>query len=404
MLLDLHAWIERAPEEGVPAYIHPLLQDVTQTLFGPCKVHLLLFPEFRGKTYHAHLRYWQAFSDESPFVWDKADYSLVQNDQFEAQEEEPPPGLCVMLYPSHEKQDTLLWPAAFHEIGHYLYETLLADALKGSYNDCLSKLADQHSRISVFEHDTGNGKVYTFGQEMSIASWLSELFCDMFAELLIGPAYVLALRWQSPRTSTNIETTHPPLAWRLKCLQEIVAEQCVYLPQSIKTLVQESANPKLKLKGESDAPWASRGATYTLVKHLEKNLEQWIAICRSVIDGIIKDSSCPVWQQGLEPDAMKEYLTRLINMLLAYVPPVGRICFTDKLETQGLACVSVEPAPPGPMFLAAMSVRFSEDLWERFSKPWLGSDKPEKGFEALNKLMVKALADSHVERGLRRGS
>ena len=142
---------------------------------------------------------------------------------------------------------------------------------------------------------------------------------------LIGPAYVLALRWQSPRTSTNIETTHPPLAWRLKCLQEIVAEQCVYLPQSIKTLVQESANPKLKLKGESDAPWASRGATYTLVKHLEKNLEQWIAICRSVIDGIIKDSSCPVWQQGLEPDAMKEYLTRLINMLLAYVPPVGRI-------------------------------------------------------------------------------
>ncbi len=405
MLLELHAWVDGAPSKGMSAYVYPSLYDVTRVLFGSCPVHLSLLPEFRGITFHANMRYWQVFEDGTPYLWDLQKRALVSNDAFVAAEKGPPPALCVMCYPSQKQEETLLWPAAFHEIGHYLYYTLQSSCLQDPDNEWLSEFVDLSISISAYNLGASAKLFGDLDPSRIVSNWLSELFCDMFATILLGPAYALTLRSYS-RPSETIEQDHPPLALRLRAMQPIVSEQLDYLPDRVREFVSESLDPGQRLPSELASPEDQLRPDEPLVKHVVDHLETWTQKCRQIIENVLTDTSCPIWHNNLPADAVKRQVNELVSMLLSYVPPVGVLKFDDLLDTKGAAHLSVEPSLPGPMFLAAASVRFCDELWKQFEEPWDGGAERDRGKseDALNKLLIKALADSHVERKLKRGS
>src|SRR5262249_38618894 len=108
--------------------------------------------------------------------------------------------------------------AVYHEIGHFVYEEL-------------SNRTPPHPEIVKLKSATLKSLAKEFlkpGDELSFAVgvkiieyWTQEIFCDLFALRLIGPAFSFALieimgmlGFLSPETSTRFNPTHPAPAYR----------------------------------------------------------------------------------------------------------------------------------------------------------------------------------------------
>lgn len=412
ILHELQGWIDGAPRRGMPAYLYPVLSQITQRIFQPCPVQLVLLPGFRGGSFHAGaMLYWQAFRGESPYMWDRSEYRLVEGDWPAGADVGPPPGLCVMLYSSNQQENGLLWPAAAHEIGHYVYETLQAICLADTENNWLYGFVDQTDDLRLF--DPSLAQVAHIPDDMTpnriaaktASNWFRELFCDLFAAMLFGPSYALTLRCCS-QMSTTVELTHPPLALRLDVISPIVADQLEYVPPQLVDLVSTSVDSTKEMNGEEASPSSCLPPGHPVVEYLSQQLGSWRSICRPIIDGLLRDTGCPRWHSDLPPDAVQREVENLISMLLCYVPPVGQVGLRERQSGRDARILSVEPSLPGPIFLAAAAVRFSDDHWRQFREPWEREGEPAsaKIEEALFKLLVKALADSHVQRELASGS
>lgn len=397
ILHDLESWIDGAPRRGMPAYIYPILSGILQRLFSPCPVQLLLLQAFRRGSFHAHMHYWQAFPDRTPYRWDRDRHRLTTRD-WQGTDTAPPPGLCVMLYSSRQEHNGLSWPATHHEIGHHVYQTLIVECLRDRDNQWLDD-------FTSLRDDIGWLSLKSVSLTSTVSDWLEELFCDMFAAMLFGPSYALALRFYT-KTPVDAELTHPPLAMRLDSIRSVIGEQLKYIPDQVANLINLSIDADTQVNGEPAPPRVQLRPDHPAVQHLQTHWDAWTAACASFIADLLQDTSCPVWHGYRPADAVRGELEYLISMLLSYVPPVGMLNLEDRMAADGTARLLAEPSEPGLIFLAAAAVRFCAVHWTAFSEPWgrldeAGGDKAEK---ALHKLLLKGLADSHLQRRFAGGS
>jgi hypothetical protein len=109
-----------------------------------------------------------------------------------------PPKLGFIEIPYSQGPSFFTNLAIYHEIGHFVYEELSHRApphkglttLRSMKNQCLKK---------VFSlQPTDGGKAETYRQAFAVAekileNWTQEIFCDLFALRLLGPAFSFAL-------------------------------------------------------------------------------------------------------------------------------------------------------------------------------------------------------------------
>jgi hypothetical protein len=108
--------------------------------------------------------------------------------------------------------------AIYHEIGHFVYEELSSspspgphfEALDSATNHCLEKFPE------LQEYPESRA----LAEEM-VESWTQEIFCDLFALRLVGPAFTFALveilamlNSLSPETTVTFDQEHPAPACR----------------------------------------------------------------------------------------------------------------------------------------------------------------------------------------------
>ena len=105
--------------------------------------------------------------------------------------------------------------AIYHEIGHFVYEEL-------------SSLNPPHANVAALKSDISRASRRTFRDPQVSAlaakimeSWTQEIFCDLFAIRLAGPAFSFALveilgmlGFLSKQASVQFNPTHPASAYR----------------------------------------------------------------------------------------------------------------------------------------------------------------------------------------------
>ena len=110
--------------------------------------------------------------------------------------------------------------AIYHEIGHFVYEELsnpdslhpLVSTLKSAMISSLTKIFGKSSR---------DAETLALAMEI-LESWTQEIFCDLFAIRLIGPAFSFSfvemlgmLGFLLPQATVKFNPTHPAIACRL---------------------------------------------------------------------------------------------------------------------------------------------------------------------------------------------
>jgi hypothetical protein len=199
----LHTLIKPAADAHtltIPAPLIDLASRQLQAVKGMknSKVVILLTPEFM---------YFQR-----PHTHVKEQASLVET--FIPQATFPPKlGFIELPYSQGPSFFTNL--AIYHEIGHFVYEEL-------------SGVGSAHQDIIALRSVTARslGRIFRDQQVLALAikiveNWTQEIFCDLFAIRLIGPAFSFALveilgmlGFLSPKASVEFNSTHPASACR----------------------------------------------------------------------------------------------------------------------------------------------------------------------------------------------
>jgi len=232
--------------------------------------------------------------------------------------------------------------------------------------------------------------------ETIVDNWLCELFCDVFGTLLIGPAYPVALKYYAPDTG-QFDIQHPPVSLRLEFLQPITDEfvSCVQtgpLAEMITATLRDEATVR------------TEPHTIPFTDHIREHAADWLSHTSSLIRKMIAASGCSLWVED-QVDASAQ-LSELVELIRAYVPPVGHLML-DRFD-DAKATLSVAVPKPGLVLLAALLVRHHKTLWHKFNEPWRTDPKYKKNYEAkaedaLEGLLVKALADGDVHGRLQIG-
>ena len=103
----------------------------------------------------------------------------------------------------------------YHEIGHFVYEELsIADSFASEMIRCLQK------NLKNFDSLDRNSQVYVIDV---LHNWAQEVFCDLFAVRLIGPAFTFAsvelfglLGLMDSTTQIRFRPSHPAQACRFR--------------------------------------------------------------------------------------------------------------------------------------------------------------------------------------------
>jgi hypothetical protein len=110
--------------------------------------------------------------------------------------------------------------AIYHEMGHFVYEELSTSSRP---NPSLTTLHNAMSRsvTKAFRHPPDE-KIRAVADRI-VESWTQEIFCDLFAIRLIGPAFSFALveilgmlGFLSPKARVKFDQEHPASACRVK--------------------------------------------------------------------------------------------------------------------------------------------------------------------------------------------
>lgn len=384
LLHNLYHYVEQAPKSGIAVYATYLLETILRSLFRPCRTNLMLLPGYQGNNFHASMVYWQAFANP-PVAWNQNTHCLSVVGDPELLEF---PVFCMLQYPSYETSSSLVWPGCFHEVGHYVWDSL---AFPAPGEGEIDRFWNDHADLCDIDFQAHSQAE----PSLIVSNWLAELFCDALATLLIGPAYPLALKHYASH-SPDFDPYHPPLSLRVEFLRPLVDE--VLKP------IRSSAFSR-DVESELAPAAVPAGRSNPFVEHVAAHTEQWRGSCTSLARKLVERAECSLWPTDTE-DASSE-LAELVGLLLAWVPPVGALSL-DQADARR-ATLSVEVARPGVVFLAAQMVRYHAKRWAEFTKPWTDETRDPreaaaKGGAALESLLAKALIDGYVHGRLRRGS
>jgi hypothetical protein len=152
--------------------------------------------------------------------------------------------LGLILVPLAESRFLLHLPDLYHELGHPLLDTGNDPKIKPFQSKCSEALASANDYLAgeLEAGSTGLGPdafpAYISTWLRCWEAWIVELFCDLFALYVLGPAFawshlhltVLRGDEQPFRVPTLLATDHPPDAARMSALLEglnLVGEQTV---------------------------------------------------------------------------------------------------------------------------------------------------------------------------------
>jgi len=145
------------------------------------------------------------------------------------------PGLNVLRVPLKEGHFLLHLPDLYHELAHFIIEEQNNPAVQ-PFHDAHAKAtnaATGHLAALLSMPTRGprtNQQKYLIWTVSWMRAWATELFCDLFAVLGVGPAYawahlhLCAKSGNDPfEVETSTESTHPPDEARMFILLEAVA-------------------------------------------------------------------------------------------------------------------------------------------------------------------------------------
>jgi hypothetical protein len=227
----LHALIKPAADAHTLTIPAPLIDLAAQQLqkvegMKGSSVVILLTPEFMYfQRPHTDIK------DQARFV-----ESFIPNASF-------PPKLGFIELPYSQGPSFFTNLAIYHEIGHFVYEELSNfDPPHANFTALKSAMARSLSK--VFGQGSKDRQAQAFAGKI-IENWTQEIFCDLFAIRLLGPAFSLALveilgmlGFLSRSASVRFNPTHPASACRfaehirlleantwLKAIKDIKPEQ-----------------------------------------------------------------------------------------------------------------------------------------------------------------------------------
>lgn len=120
--------------------------------------------------------------------------------------------------PRIDASNTFRWPSIIHEIAHTIFR------LDVYPNEPKKIVEEFKTEFSNGENEDSNLKAITdfFGDE-KLRSWLEESWCDLFACILIGPAFYFSqyLAFINPDKEYD-ENTHPPCYFRRTLIEAII--------------------------------------------------------------------------------------------------------------------------------------------------------------------------------------
>jgi hypothetical protein len=239
----LHTLIKPAADAHTLTIPGPLIDLATQQLHGVkgmnnSKIAILLTPEFMYfQRPHTHIK------EQARLV-----ETFIPQATF-------PPKLGFIELPYSQGPSFFTNLAIYHEIGHFVYEEL-------------SSLSPAHQGIIALRSVTARslGRVFRNRQVLAIAvkiieNWTQEIFCDLFAIRLLGPAFSFALveilgmlGFLSPNASVKFNPTHPASACRFaEHVNMLTAESWMeaikYVkPEQKKLLEKLAAIPRSRFK------------------------------------------------------------------------------------------------------------------------------------------------------------
>jgi len=127
------------------------------------------------------------------------------------------PAFTFIIYPESAVQTALIYPILFHEVGHSALLTSTSNTSFANLGVALDELDKQY--IFRASNAGGGSKIKVISEwdmKRSWDMWSRELFCDYYALLAAGPAYLHAmLTYLSGTYPYDIGPTHPPIQLRL---------------------------------------------------------------------------------------------------------------------------------------------------------------------------------------------
>lgn len=176
----------------------------------------------------------------------------------------------------------------YHELGHFVFEELSVAAAHATLGDLDAKLIAAVDDAIAGREDLGP-EVRAFAVRV-LRNWTHEIFCDLFAICLIGPAFSFAfiellalLDFLESSVTVVFNPSHPALACRFRQHFEILKssgwwEHLVHLQAPTKDLIQRLADRSeneylLQLDGNSQKDAVLIPAFLNILPH----------ICNSVV-------------------------------------------------------------------------------------------------------------------------
>lgn len=150
------------------------------------------------------------------------------------------PAFTFVIFPESATNIPLLYPILFHEIGHSALLTSTNYPNFKNLNAALDAM-DQHYSIRILGAGSGSRKKLTREWEMkrSWDLWGRELFCDYYALLAAGPAYLQAMsQYLGGSFPFEVAQTHPPLQLRFDVTRR-TAERMGIADESINPVIEK---------------------------------------------------------------------------------------------------------------------------------------------------------------------
>lgn len=151
------------------------------------------------------------------------------------------PGVKVIFIPPAESRFLLHMPDLYHELGHYVssmrQELRLANIAKG-YSRCLEAIKLHYVEIvrrRIIESRQRDLIANTIAiHDRWKSKWFEEMFCDLFAAYLVGPAYAWSHMHLIMKKNEGVQvfsfdpmrlSTHPPDEARFRAVLLVLKEQ-----------------------------------------------------------------------------------------------------------------------------------------------------------------------------------
>jgi hypothetical protein len=237
--------------------------------------------------------------------------------------------------------------AIYHEVGHFVYEELSTSPSPRSQLYALEQAIDES--VTAFVKLEKKPQVRKLAEKI-LDSWTQEIFCDLLALHLVGPAFSFALveifallGSLSREKRTTFSQDHPAPACRFAEHLELLRDRCTWWkaiahikPEQKRLIAEFAAIPRRQYRVyEDDVPKALMGPFLDLIVPRIRDLVQEIAPnptqaaerfgkTRRMIEDCLKVGVVPHSTAGSPPDPVSIINSSFCFYLTSLPAMVGR--------------------------------------------------------------------------------